>query len=67
MQGSVSKVNLEKGYGFISPDGGGRDVFFHASKLLNKQIGELTRGSRVTFEVEEGEKGPKALRVQVTT
>jgi CspA family cold shock protein len=64
-QGVVKFFNDEKGYGFITPDGGGKDVFVHYSSL--EDVGgrrTLTDGVRVQFETEPGEKGLQAVNVR---
>lgn len=64
MQGKVKNVNLEKGYGFIVGENG-VEYFFHRSVLKNCGIADLTKNRDVTFEDEEGEKGPRAADVYV--
>jgi CspA family cold shock protein len=66
--GTVKFFNSEKGYGFIQPDDGGRDVFVHVSAVTNSGLGTLNEGQRVTFDVEPDKrgKGPKAVNLQAT-
>lgn len=59
--GTVKFFNDTKGFGFISPDDGSKDIFVHVSGL-NSDIAE---GDKVTYEVEEGRKGPNAVNVSV--
>lgn len=61
-KGTVKFFNTEKGFGFITPEGGGKDVFVHANDLGGATIQE---GSKVEFEVVEGKKGPQASNVRV--
>ena len=63
--GKIKKIVTEKGFGFIRPDDGGADVFFHHSSLVALQIEEIGMGDSVTFDVEAGRdgKGPRAVNV----
>ncbi len=62
-QGTVKWFNGEKGYGFIAPDGGAEDVFVHYSEINGSGFRSLDENTRVQFEVEQGAKGPQAVRV----
>jgi CspA family cold shock protein len=62
--GTVKWFNSTKGYGFISPDGGGPDVFVHHTAIQGTGYRELTEGQRVEFESESGQKGPQATSVR---
>ena len=64
--GTVKFFNSEKGYGFIKPDEGGRDVFVHVSAVMSSGLGTLNEGQRVSFEIEPDKrgKGPKAVNLQ---
>ncbi|NYI06234.1 cold-shock protein [Allostreptomyces psammosilenae] len=64
-QGTVKWFNSEKGYGFISQDDGGPDVFVHYSSIVGSGYRSLEDTQRVEFEVSEGRKGPQAEQVQV--
>ena len=62
-QGTVKWFNAEKGYGFITPDGGGADLFVHFSNIAGDGFKSLPEGARVEFEPREGQKGPEATNV----
>ncbi len=55
--------SLREGFGFITPDGESKDVFFHLSGLIDVQFDELQIGDVVSFETEQSEKGPRAVNV----
>ncbi len=61
--GTIDWFSHKKGYGFITPDGGGEDVFVHQSNLESHAAGAVEPGSRVAFDVERGKKGPSAVAV----
>jgi CspA family cold shock protein len=61
--GTVKWFNDAKGYGFIAPDGGGKDVFVHFSAISGDGFRTLAEGAKVEFEVREGQKGPEAANV----
>ena len=61
--GKVKWFNESKGYGFIEPDGGGRDVFVHFSAIQGDGYKSLSEGQVVEFEIIQGEKGPQASNV----
>jgi cold shock protein len=63
MKGTIVRKRSE-GYGFIKPEDGSKDVFFHASSLVEIAFDDLAEGETVTFEVEQGPKGPAAANVQ---
>jgi cold shock protein len=62
-QGTVKWFNSEKGFGFIATDDGGKDVFVHYSELQGSGFRTLEENQRVEFEIEQGPKGPQAVRV----
>jgi len=61
--GTVKWFNDSKGYGFIEPEDGAKDVFVHHSNIAGEGFKSLTEGSKVEFEVREGAKGPEAINV----
>lgn len=62
-QGTVKWFNAEKGYGFITPDDGGPDLFVHHSAIQMTGFRALEEKQRVTFDVTQGQKGPQASNV----
>ena len=63
MNGIVKK-KTEKGFGFITPDGQEKDLFFHSNSLVGVSFDEIQEGDKVTFETEETAKGMNATNVQ---
>ncbi len=61
--GTVKWFNESKGFGFIAQDNGGDDVFVHFSAIQGGGFRTLAEGQKVTFEIEQGAKGPKAANV----
>jgi CspA family cold shock protein len=61
--GTVKWFNEAKGFGFITPADGGKDVFVHFSEIQAEGFKDLAEGQAVTFNVENGPKGPQATRV----
>lgn len=62
--GIVKWFNDTKGFGFITPDGGGEDLFAHFSAIQTNGFRKLTEGQRVSFEVTTGPKGKQASNIQ---
>jgi cold shock protein len=62
--GTVKWFNDDKGFGFITPDDGGQDLFVHQSAIVGEGFRSLSEGAKVSFDAEEGDKGPRAVNVQ---
>jgi CspA family cold shock protein len=61
--GTVKWFNDDKGFGFITPDEGGKDLFVHFSGIAGNGFRSLQEGSKVSYDAEQGDKGPKAVNV----
>ncbi len=63
MNGKIKRL-MDKGFGFITPDGSeGKDIFFHSSSLKAVEFTSLHEGDAVTFDTEDSDKGPRAVNV----
>ncbi|HBT33558.1 MAG TPA: cold-shock protein [Pusillimonas sp.] len=62
--GKVKWFNADKGFGFITPDAGGPDVFAHFSAIEGRGYRSLNEGQEVEFEVNDGPKGPQAANIR---
>lgn len=63
-QGSVKWFSAEKGYGFITPDDGTKDLFVHHSAIQADGFRTLNEGEKVEYDVTQGQKGPQAVNVR---
>ncbi len=63
--GTVNRFNKIKGYGFITPDNGGKEVFVHFSEVQTEGYKELKEGQRISFILEQGERGEFAKQVKI--
>jgi cold shock protein len=63
--GQVKFFNTTKGFGFIAPEGGGKDVFVHVTAVQAAGLRGLNEGQRVSFDIESDQKGPKAVNLKV--
>ncbi|WP_448212187.1 cold-shock protein [Colwellia sp. MEBiC06753] len=63
VQGVVKWFNEEKGFGFLTPSEGGKDVFVHFRSIVSEGHKSLFEGQQVVFNVEQGQKGPQASNV----
>ena len=63
MRGTVKRFNGNRGFGFITPDDGSEDVFVHHTGFQGEGFKKLQEGDEVEFDVEQGEKGPRAANV----
>jgi CspA family cold shock protein len=63
--GTVKWFSDEKGFGFITPDDGAKDLFVHHTGINGEGFRTLREGARVSYEAEDGDKGPKAVNVSV--
>ena len=62
--GTVKFFNTTKGFGFIQPDDGSRDVFVHISAVEHSGLKTLNQGQKIRFEVQSDKKGPKAVNLE---
>jgi cold shock protein len=60
----VVKKKIDKGFGFITPDGGDKDLFFHSKSLVGVTFDEIQEGDKVSFDTEDSPKGMNAVNVQ---
>lgn len=63
IKGQVKWFNEAKGFGFITPEDGSKDVFVHFSSIQGEGFKTLSEGQNVEFEIQEGQKGPSAINV----
>ncbi len=62
--GTVKFFNATRGYGFIAPDDGSKDVFVHISAVERAGLGQLAEGQKLSFDVQADARGPKAVNLQ---
>lgn len=62
-EGTIARLT-DKGFGFIKPDDGSKDLFFHSNDLTNAQFNDLREGDKVSFSISSGDKGPKATEIK---
>ncbi|MGC7559612.1 transcription antiterminator/RNA stability regulator CspE [Pasteurella sp. PK-2025] len=65
LTGSVKWFNSDKGFGFITPTDGGKDLFVHFSGIIGSNYRTLNEGDRVEYTVQDSQRGPSAIDVQV--
>lgn len=65
LNGSVKWLNSDKGFGFITPENGGKDLFVHFSGILGNNYRSLNEGDRVEYNVQQSPRGPSAIDVAV--
>ncbi|OZI30832.1 cold-shock protein [Bordetella genomosp. 10] len=63
--GIVKWFNSDKGYGFIMPESGGKDLFAHSSEIEGNGASALVENQRVSFDVGQGAKGPQATNIRI--
>jgi CspA family cold shock protein len=63
--GQVKFFNTTKGFGFIAPEGGGKDVFVHVTAVQAAGLRGLNEGQQVSFDIESDQKGPKAVNLKI--
>lgn len=64
MNGVIKKLT-DRGFGFITPEGGAKDIFFHSKNLVGVEFDSLREGDAVSFDEEMGDKGPSAVNVKM--
>ncbi len=64
-EGTVKWFNSDKGFGFIAPNEGGKDIFVHYSGIVGSGHRSLTEGQQVEYSTEQGKRGPQATEVKV--
>jgi CspA family cold shock protein len=62
-KGTVKSFNESKGSGFITPEDGSKEVFVHSKAIDHEEYKNLSEGQKVEFEIQEGAKGPSAIKV----
>ena len=62
--GTVKFFNTTRGFGFIAPDDGSKDIFVHATAVERSELSHLTEGQKLSFDVEQEARGPKAVNLR---
>ena len=62
--GTIKFFNATRGFGFIAPDDGSKDVFVHVSAIERAGLGHLAEGQKLSFDVQDDARGPKAVNLQ---
>lgn len=65
LQGTVKWFNSDKGFGFITPEGNGKDLFVHFSGIIGTNFRTLNEGDKVEYNVQDSDRGPSAIDVAV--
>ncbi|HEX5503440.1 MAG TPA: cold-shock protein [Thermomicrobiales bacterium] len=63
-QGTIKTIRDDRGFGFIQPDGGTKDVFFHSTSVVGHQFDSLREGQRVEFDIADDPRNPGRLRAE---
>ena len=62
--GTVKFFNTTRGFGFIEPDDGSKDIFVHATAVEQSDLGQITEGQKLSFDIEQEARGPKAVNLR---
>lgn len=67
MKGKIKTIAMDKNFGFITPEDGSKDIFFHGSSLEGIEFSTLKEGDEVMYDMEESDKGPRAVKVRMAS